>query len=108
MDRLIMMRMDVERYENETIPELHHQLALARQALLEYGCHKPFCAATQPKGELHIGLEAALEGDSAQERVELRSTRQSGMTTPLLLISTSKVNGEPQPSIRRGEAELGA
>jgi hypothetical protein len=49
MDRLIMMRMDVDRYENETIPDLHHQLALARQALLEYGCHKPFCAATRPK-----------------------------------------------------------
>ena len=61
MDRLIMMRMDVERYENETIPGLHQKVALVRQALLEYGCHKSSCPVTpQSETGCTCGLEAAI------------------------------------------------
>jgi hypothetical protein len=64
MDRLVMMRLDVDRYENETIPKLQLQAVLLRQALLAYGCHKPSCAI-EPKSEsaCTCGLEAAI-GDS--------------------------------------------
>jgi hypothetical protein len=61
MDRLIMMRMDVEKYENETIPALYQKVALVRQALLEYGCHKSFCPVTpQSETGCTCGLEAAI------------------------------------------------
>ena len=64
MDRLIIMRLDVDRYENETIPNLQlHALAL-RKALLAYGCHKASCAKNlKPETECTCGLEAAI-GDS--------------------------------------------
>ena len=63
MDRLIMMRLDVEKYENETIPGLHRQVALLRVALLEYGCHKSSCATTpQSETGCTCGLKAAIEG----------------------------------------------
>jgi hypothetical protein len=61
MDRLIMMRADVEKYENETIPALHQHVALLRRALSEYGCHKRSCGmAEQPPGACTCGLEATI------------------------------------------------
>jgi hypothetical protein len=62
MDRLILMRVDVDKYETETIPDLHQQAALLRQALREYGCHKPSCGMTQQSvASCTCGLEAAIE-----------------------------------------------
>ena len=62
MDRLITMRMDVDRYETETIPNLHQQAALLREALLEYGCHKSSCGSAQPlRTRCTCGLQAAIE-----------------------------------------------
>jgi hypothetical protein len=62
MDRLIMMRMDVDRYETETIPNLQRQAALLRQALLEYGCHKASCRKThQSEDRCTCGLETAIQ-----------------------------------------------
>jgi hypothetical protein len=64
MDRLITMRLDVDRYENETIPKLQLQAVLLREALLAYGCHKPSCAIERKSAiECTCGLEAAI-GDS--------------------------------------------
>ena len=62
MDRLIMMRMDVDRYETETIPNLQEQTVLLRQALLEYGCHKASCRKThQSEARCTCGLAAAIQ-----------------------------------------------
>lgn len=62
MDRLVQMRSDVERYENVTIPALLQQVVLVRQALVQYGGHKSFCAATQQSdASCTCGLEAAIE-----------------------------------------------
>jgi len=64
MDRLVMMRLDVDRYENETIPKLQLQVVLLREALLAYGRHKPSCATKLKSAtECTCGLEAAI-GDS--------------------------------------------
>jgi hypothetical protein len=63
MDRLIMMRMDVDRYENETIPALLQRIESLRRALLRYGCHKSSCEMTpQSDTGCTCGLEAAIEG----------------------------------------------
>lgn len=65
IDRLIVMRMDVDRYETETIPNLQQQSALLRRALLEYGCHKPSCGmAQQSETRCTCGLAAAIENSS--------------------------------------------
>lgn len=62
MDRLIMMRMDIDRYETETIPNLQQQSAQLRRALFEYGRHKPSCGTTQQPGtRCTCGLAAAME-----------------------------------------------
>ena len=62
MDRMIMMRVDVERYETQTIPALHQQAALLRQALLEYGCHKSSCGMTeQSETRCTCGLDAVIQ-----------------------------------------------
>jgi hypothetical protein len=62
MDRLILMRVDLDKYETETIPDLHQQAVLLRQALREYGCHKPSCRLTQQSvASCTCGLEAAIE-----------------------------------------------
>jgi hypothetical protein len=64
MDRLIMMRQDVDRYENETIPNLQLQALVLHKALLTYGCHKASCAKNlRPETECTCGLEAAI-GDA--------------------------------------------
>ena len=61
MDRLIMMRLDVDRYENETIPNLQLQAMVLRKALLAYGCHRASCAKNlEPETECTCGLEAAI------------------------------------------------
>jgi hypothetical protein len=61
MDRLVMMRLDVDRYENETIPKLQLQAVLLREALLAYGCHKASCATRlKSETECTCGLEAAI------------------------------------------------
>jgi hypothetical protein len=61
MDLLITTRMDVDRYETETIPNLHQQAALLRAALVEYGCHKASCGtAQQHDSRCTCGLEAAV------------------------------------------------
>jgi hypothetical protein len=62
VDQLIMMRQDVDRYENETIPKLQLQAVLLRQALLAYGRHKASCAiALKSETGCTCGLEAAIE-----------------------------------------------
>ncbi|MDQ6790901.1 MAG: hypothetical protein M3075_09670 [Candidatus Dormibacteraeota bacterium] len=64
MDRLIMMRLDVDRYENETIPDLQLQAMFLREALQAYGCHKASCAIKlKSETECTCGLAAAL-GDT--------------------------------------------
>jgi hypothetical protein len=66
MDRLVMMRLDVDRYENETIPKLQLQAALLREALRAYGCHTASCAIElKSETECTCGLEAAI-GDIRQ------------------------------------------
>jgi hypothetical protein len=61
MDRLVMIRLDVDRYENETIPKLQLQALLLREALLAYGCHKASCATRlKSESECTCGLEAAI------------------------------------------------
>jgi hypothetical protein len=61
MDRLVTMRLDVDRYENETIPNLQLQAVLLREALLMYGCHKPSCAKElKSASECTCGLEVAI------------------------------------------------
>ena len=61
MDRLVMMRLDVDRYENETIPKLQLQAVLLREALLAYGCHKASCTTRlKSETECTCGLEAAI------------------------------------------------
>jgi hypothetical protein len=71
MDRLILMRLDVDKYENQTIPNLQRQAALLRRALLEYGCHKASCGMTQqPETDCTCGLEAAML-DSRLQREEV-------------------------------------
>jgi hypothetical protein len=61
MDRLVMMRLDVDRYENETIPKLQLQALLLREALLAYGCHKASCETRlKSESECTCGLEAAI------------------------------------------------
>ena len=61
MDRLVMMRLDVDRYENETIPKLQLQAVLLREALWAYGCHKASCATRlKSESECTCGLEAAI------------------------------------------------
>ena len=61
MDRLIIMRLDVDRYENETIPNLQLQALALRKALLAYGCHKASCATRlKSETECTCGLEAAI------------------------------------------------
>ena len=62
MDRLIIMRMDLDKYETETIPMLHQRAALLRQALMEYGRHKSSCGRTQQPYESRCtcGFEAAV------------------------------------------------
>jgi hypothetical protein len=66
MDRLVLMRLDVDRYENETIPKLQLQALLLHEALLAYGCHKPSCAIKlKSESTCTCGLEAAI-GDSSQ------------------------------------------
>ena len=66
MDRLVMMRLDVDRYENETIPKLQLRAVLLHEALLAYGCHRPSCAIELKSAtQCTCGLEAAI-GDSSQ------------------------------------------
>ena len=68
MDRLIIMRLDVDRYENETIPNLQLQALALRKALLAYGCHKASCEKNlRPETECTCGLEAAI-GDARTAR----------------------------------------
>jgi hypothetical protein len=65
IDRLIMMRMDLDKYEAETIPNLQQQSALLRQALLEYGCHKSSCGISQrSSSRCTCGLAAAIGNGS--------------------------------------------
>ncbi len=62
MDQLITMRMDVDRYEAETIPNLQRQVTQLREALREYGCHKASCGGAQPsRMRCTCGLQAAME-----------------------------------------------
>jgi hypothetical protein len=61
MDLLVMMRLDVDRYENETIPKLQLQAVLLREALRAYGCHKASCATRlKSETECTCGLEVAI------------------------------------------------
>jgi hypothetical protein len=61
MDRLVMMRLDVDRYENEIIPQLQLQAVLLREALRAYGSHKASCATKlKSETECTCGLEAAI------------------------------------------------
>jgi hypothetical protein len=65
IDRLIMMRMDLDKYEAETIPNLQHQAALLHQALLEYGCHKSSCGISHGSAtRCTCGLAAAIGNGS--------------------------------------------
>jgi hypothetical protein len=62
VDQLITLRMDLDKYETETIPNLHQRAALLGQALMEYGRHKSSCARSQQSSGTRCtcGFEAAV------------------------------------------------